>query len=130
MINVKMIVWIMGVLFFIEVGFFILCLFFVVYYNELDILVFLYFVVIIVGVGSIVVLVGKNVEKRISCCDGYVIVIFVWVFFFLFGMFLFYLSGYIFIIMDVFFEIMLGFIIIGVSILDNIELLLYGFLFW
>lgn len=48
----------------------------------------------------------------------------------LFGMLFFYFSGGIFLVMDVFFEIMLGFIIIGVIILDDIEFFLYGLLFW
>jgi trk system potassium uptake protein len=95
MINAKMIARIMGALFFIEAGFLILCSFLAVYYNESDISAFLYSAAITAGAGSIAALAGKNAEKRISRRDGYVIVTLAWVFFSLFGMLPFYLSGYI-----------------------------------
>ena len=119
MINAKMIARIMGALFFIEAGFLILCSFLAVYYNESDISAFLYSAAIT----------GKNAEKRISRRDGYVIVTLAWVFFSLFGMLPFYLSGYIPTITDAFFETMSGFTTTGASILDNIESLPPGLLF-
>ena len=103
MINAKMIARIMGALFFIEAGFLILCSFLAVYYNESDISAFLYSAAITAGAGSIAALAGKNAEKRISRRDGYVIVTLAWVFFSLFGMLPFYLSGYIPTITDAFF---------------------------
>ena len=121
MINAKMIARIMGALFFIEAGFLILCSFLAVYYNESDISAFLYSAAITAGAGSIAALAGKNAEKRISRRDGYVIVTLAWVFFSLFGMLPFYLSGYIPTITDAFFETMSGFTTTGASILDNIE---------
>lgn len=102
MINAKMIARIMGALFFIEAGFLILCSFLAVYYNESDISAFLYSAAITAGAGSIAALAGKNAEKRISRRDGYVIVTLAWVFFSLFGMLPFYLSGYIPTITDAF----------------------------
>ena len=130
MINAKMIARIMGALFFIEAGFLILCSFLAVYYNESDISAFLYSAAITAGAGSIAALAGKNAEKRISRRDGYVIVTLAWVFFSLFGMLPFYLSGYIPTITDAFFETMSGFTTTGASILDNIESLPHGLLFW
>ena len=97
-----MIARIMGALFFIEAGFLILCSFLAVYYNESDISAFLYSAAITAGAGSIAALAGKNAEKRISRRDGYVIVTLAWVFFSLFGMLPFYLSGYIPTITDAF----------------------------
>ena len=130
MINAKMIARIMGALFFIEAGFLILCSFLAVYYNESDISAFLYSAAITAGAGSIAALAGKNAEKRISRRDGYVIVTLAWVFFSLFGMLPFYLSGYIPTITDAFFETMSGFTTTGATILDDIESLSHGLLFW
>ena len=130
MINTKMIARIMGSLFFIEAGFLILCSFLAVYYNESDLSAFLTSTAITVGAGIIASLTGKNAEKKISRRDGYVIVTFAWVFFSLFGMLPFYLSGYIPCITDAFFETMSGFTTTGASILNNIESLPHGLLFW
>ena len=130
MTNTKMIARIMGSLFFIEAGFLILCSFLAVYYNESDLSAFLTSTAITVGAGIIASLTGKNAEKKISRRDGYVIVTFAWVFFSLFGMLPFYLSGYIPCITDAFFETMSGFTTTGASILNNIESLPHGLLFW
>lgn len=130
MINAKMIAKIMGFLFFIEAGFLILCSLLAVYYRESDLSAFLISAAITAGTGVIVFLFGKNAEPKISRRDGYVVVSFAWVFFSLFGMLPFYLSGYIPSITDAFFETMSGFTTTGASILDNIESLPHGLLFW
>ena len=130
MINTKMIARIMGSLFFIEAGFLILCSFLAVYYNESDLSAFLTSTAITVGAGIIASLTGKNAEKKISRRDGYVIVTFAWVFFSLFGMLPFYLSGYIPCITDAFFETMSGFTTTGATIMDNIDSQPHGILFW
>ena len=130
MINTKMIARIMGSLFFIEAGFLILCSFLAVYYNESDLSAFLTSTAITVGAGIIASLTGKNAEKKISRRDGYVIVTFAWVFFSLFGMLPFYLSGYIPCITDAFFETMSGFTTTGSSILNHVEALPHATLFW
>ena len=109
----------MGSLFFIEAGFLILCSFLAIYYKESDLSAFLTSIAITTGAGIIASLAGKNAEKKISRRDGYVIVTFAWVFFSLFGMLPFYLSGYIPSITDAFFETMSGFTTTGASILNN-----------
>lgn len=120
----------MGFLFFIETGFLILCSLLAVYYQESDVSAFLTSAAITAGAGIISSLFGKNAEKKISRRDGYVVVTFAWVFFSLFGMLPFYISGYIPRITDAFFETMSGFTTTGASILDNIESLPHGLLFW
>lgn len=120
----------MGFLFFIETGFLILCSLLAVYYQESDVSAFLTSAAITAGAGIIASLFGKNAEKKISRRDGYVVVTFAWVFFSLFGMLPFYISGYIPRITDAFFETMSGFTTTGASILDNIESLPHGLLFW
>ena len=120
----------MGSLFFIEAGFLILCSFLAVYYNESDLSAFLTSTAITVGAGIIASLTGKNAEKKISRRDGYVIVTFAWVFF-SFIRYASILSERIYsCITDAFFETMSGFTTTGASILNNIESLPHGLLFW
>mgnify|MGYP000838737202 FL=1 len=130
MINSKMICKIMGSLFFIEAGFLILCALLAIYYTETDLTAFLSSAAITAGAGIVFSIFGKNAERKISRRDGYVVVSLAWIFFSLFGMLPFYLSGYIPSITDAFFETMSGFTTTGASILDNIESLPHGLLFW
>ena len=130
MINSKMICKIMGSLFFIEAGFLILCALLAIYYKETDLTAFLSSAAITAGAGIVFSIFGKNAERKISRRDGYVVVSLAWIFFSLFGMLPFYLSGYIPSITDAFFETMSGFTTTGASILDNIESLPHGLLFW
>ena len=62
--------------------------------------------------------------------EAYIVVALSWVFFTVFGMFPYLLGGYIPNITDAFFETMSGFTTTGATILDNIESMPYGILFW
>lgn len=62
--------------------------------------------------------------------EAYIVVAISWVFFTVFGMFPYLLGGYIPNITDAFFETMSGFTTTGATILDNIESMPYGILFW
>ena len=73
---------------------------------------------------------GKGGERQLTRRDGYVLVSFVWVAFSLFGMLPFYIGGYIPDIANAFFETMSGFSSTGATILDDIESLPHGILFW
>ncbi|MCD7924419.1 MAG: TrkH family potassium uptake protein [Bacteroides sp.] len=130
MINIKMIARILGSLFFIEAGLLLLCSLLALYYQEPDVSAFFTSAAITAGAGIITSVFGKDAEKKISRRDGYVVVTFSWIFFSLFGMLPFYISGYIPHVTDAFFETMSGFTTTGASILDNIESLPHGFLFW
>lgn len=130
MINTKMIAKIMGALFLIEAGFLLLCSLFAVYYQESDLIAFLVSAAITAGFGVTALLSGRDAEKKINRRDGYAIVTLAWIFFSLFGALPFYISGYIPDITDAFFETMSGFTTTGASILDNIESLPHGLLFW
>lgn len=68
----------------------------------------------------------KNFGKR----EGYIIVSLVWVIFSLFGALPFVISGAIPSYTDAFFETMSGFTTTGASILNDIEAVPYGLLFW
>lgn len=80
--------------------------------------------------GLIFQLLGRKASKTIGRREGYIIVSLVWIVFSSFGLLPFYLSGSIPTITDSFFETMSGFTTTGSSILNDIEALPYGILFW
>lgn len=82
------------------------------------------------GVGILLVILGKGSDGVLTRRDGYVLVSLAWIAFSFFGMLPFYISGYIPDITNAFFETMSGFTSTGATILDNIESLPHGLLFW
>lgn len=80
--------------------------------------------------GLLLQLLGRNASKIIGRREGYIIVSLVWIVFSSFGLLPFYLSGSIPSVTDSFFETMSGFTTTGSSILNDIESLPYGMLFW
>lgn len=130
LINRKMIGRVLGVLLFIESGMFLLCSAISACYGESDYKYFLYTFVINVVVGGLLVLCGRGAENKMNRRDGYCIVSLSWIFFTIFGMLPFYLSGSIDTITNAFFETMSGFTTTGATILDDIESLSHGMLFW
>ena len=130
MINWKMIYKIMGFLLFIEAGFLTLCTLLSVFYEEPDLSAFIISTAITIVTGIPLSYAGKNAERKLSRKDGYVVVTFAWILFSLFGMLPYYISGYIPNLTNAFFETMSGFSTTGASILDDIESLPHGLLFW
>lgn len=130
MINLKMIYRIMGFLLYIETVFLLLCAGVSLIYREDDLNDFLMVAGLTFVVGIILSLLGKGAEKQINRRDGYIVVSFAWLIFSIFGMLPFYISGYIPNITNAFFETMSGFTTTGASILDDIESLPHGLLFW
>lgn len=130
MINAKMIYKIMGFLLFIEAAMILVCSGVALFYGENDTDDFLITAGITSCVGVILTFLGRRAEKGLSRRDGYIIVSTAWILFSLFGMLPFYLSGYIPTITDAFFETISGFTTTGATILDNIESLPHGLLFW
>lgn len=130
MINWRMISKIMGFLLFIEAGFLSLCIGISAFYKEADLSSFIISTFITIFVGIPLSYAGKRAERKLSRKDGYIVVTFAWIIFSLFGMLPYYISGYIPNITNAFFETMSGFTTTGASILDNIEALPHGLLFW
>ena len=130
MINWKMISKIMGFLLFIEAGFLSLCTALSIFYKEPDIAAFILSTLLTIAVGIPLSYAGKNAERKLSRKDGYIVVTFAWIVFSTFGMLPYYISGYIPTITNAFFETMSGFTTTGASILDDIESLPHGLLFW
>lgn len=130
MINFKTIIRIIGILLLLETVMFLVCSSVSFYYRESDMLDFRKAGGITAGIGLLLAALGKGGERQLTRRDGYVLVSFAWVAFSLFGMLPFYIGGYIPDIADAFFETMSGFSSTGATILDDIESLPHGILFW
>ena len=130
MINFKTIIRIIGILLLLETVMLLCCSGVSYYYGEKDLLDFWKSGGITAGIGLLLVIAGKGGERQLTRRDGYVLVSLAWVAFSLFGMLPFYISGYIPSVTDAFFETMSGFTSTGATILDNIESLPHGLLFW
>ena len=74
--------------------------------------------------------IGRGAEKSLNRRDGYVIVSVAWIAFSFFGMLPYYIGGYIPSVTDAFFETMSGFSSTGATIMNNIESMPHGILFW
>ena len=130
MINFKTIIRIIGILLLLETVMFLVCSSVSFYYRESDMLDFWKAGGITAGVGLLLAALGKGGERQLTRRDGYVLVSFAWVAFSLFGMLPFYIGRYIPDIANAFFETMSGFSSTGATILDDIESLPHGILFW
>lgn len=130
LINKKMIFRVLGVLLFIESAMFLLCAAVSLCYGEQDYQYFLYTILLNTLVGGVLLICSRGAENRLTRRDGYCIVTFTWFLFTLFGMLPFYFSGGIPSVTDAFFETMSGFTTTGATILDDIESLSHGLLFW
>ncbi len=130
MINFKTIIRIIGILLLLETVMFLVCSGVSFYYRESDMLDFWKAGGITAGVGLLLAALGKGGERQLTRRDGYVLVSFAWVAFSLFGMLPFYIGRYIPDIANAFFETMSGFSSTGATILDDIESLPHGILFW
>lgn len=91
---------------------------------------FLLAATITIGAGSFLIICGGRTVHKVNRRDGYILVTFSWLLFSFFGMLPYWLSGYIPSISDAFFETMSGFTTTGASILNHIEELPHGLLFW
>ena len=100
------------------------------YYNEDDRWPFIIAAGVALLIGLTLNCIGRDADKRFSRRDGYLIVSLSWIVFSLVGMLPYVLSGYIPSVSDAFFETMSGFTTTGASILNDIEALPHGLLFW
>lgn len=99
-------------------------------YGEPDDGAFLVSTILTLSVGLWGLFFGRKADSHVGEREGYVIVALVWVVFSAFGLLPYYLSGQIPSITDAWFETMSGFSTTGATILDDIEQLTHGALFW
>ncbi len=130
MLNRKLIYRIMGFLLLVETAMLLGSAGVSFFYGEEDLQSFLFTSLFTVGFGVPLMVAGGKAEKQLSRRDGYVIVSLAWLLVSFFGMIPYYHSGYIPDITNAFFESMSGFTSTGSSILDDIEALPHGLLFW
>ena len=83
-----------------------------------------------IAIGTITYLLTKKNNKSIGKREGFIIVSLVWIVFSLFGALPFVISDYIPSYTNAFFETISGFTTTGASILNDVESLPHGLLFW
>ncbi|MBO4718564.1 MAG: TrkH family potassium uptake protein [Prevotella sp.] len=130
MVNFRIIFKIIGSLLFIEAFFMAWCVAIAFYFHEDDTLAFLLSMLMTFGSAFLFLLAGRKAENSLSRHDAFIVVTAVWVIFSFFGMFPFLIHGSITSITDAFFESTSGFTTTGASILDDVEVLPHGILFW
>jgi trk system potassium uptake protein TrkH len=129
-INIRLISRILGMLLFFEAGLLFVCFCVSLLYQENDYVFFAYSIGVNVAAGGLFSAFGGKTEAQLTSRDAYCVVSLTWIFFTAFGMLPFYFSGYIPSITDAFFETMSGFTTTGATILNDIEALPHGLLFW
>ena len=130
MINWKLISKILGSLLFLEALFMALCLAVSAIYSEPDLLVFVISACITGASASLFRYFGHDAENTLSRRDAYVVVTLTWVVFSVFGMLPFLIQGSPLSLTDAFFETMSGFTTTGATVIDDVESLSHGLLFW
>ncbi|MBR5061978.1 MAG: TrkH family potassium uptake protein [Prevotella sp.] len=130
MLNIKLIYKALGTLLFIEAMMMIVCSGLSLYMGEDDTLAFIISTILTILGGIGLKYLGRDASNTLGRRDAYLLVTFTWVIFSLFGSFPFLISGYITNFTDAYFETMSGFTTTGSSIIDDVEKLPHGMLFW
>ena len=100
-----------------------------VFYQEKDALIFLSSIIFTMAFGVLFRSMGEYLEN-ITLKESFAFVTFAWILAAIFGSVPFYLSGALPNYIDAFFEAMSGFTTTGATVIDDVEALGYGLLFW
>ena len=130
MVNYGILSKILGQLLYIEALMMIACFGTSLFYGEDDMLAFLISALITIAGGLVFRYFGRDANNRLSRRDEYLVVTATWLVFSVFGMFPYLIGGYIPNLADAYFETMSGFTTTGASILDDVEHMPHGILFW
>jgi len=130
MINTKLISNIIGKLLILEAIIMATSFVMALAYQEVDSLTFLLSSLITIVAGIIFQILGRESKNTLNRKDAFLVVTLVWIVFSVFGMLPYQISGYIKNPTDAFFETMSGFTTTGCTILDDVEILPHGMLFW
>lgn len=120
----------MGHLLVIESVFLLISLMVAIAYAESDVKAFIISFLITFFAGGSAVFFTRKASRKFGKREGYIIVSLVWVVFSLFGSLPFIISGAIPSFTNAFFETISGFTTTGASVLNNIEEMPHGILFW
>ena len=130
MVNFPLIYKIIGSLLFLLGTMLAICVAISLCYGEDDMLPFLTATLLTVSAGFVFKYMGRNATNNLSRRDSYFLVTASWVIFTFFGMQPFLIGGYIPSVTDAFFETTSGFTTTGATILDDVEWLPHGILYW
>ena len=128
--NIKIILRVIGLLMFVEGAAMLLPLAISIIYNESDTMGFVFSSGINLLIGALIIWLTRKASHDIGKREGFIIVGLVWVIFSILGSLPYLFTGAIANYTDAFFETMSGFTTTGSSILNNIESLSHGILFW
>ena len=130
MVNFRIISKIIGSLLFIESFFMGVCLAMAFSFHEDDVMAFIVSTLLTFGGAFIFLFFGHEAKNSLSRRDDYVVVAASWVIFSFFGMLPFLIHGSVSSITDAYFETMSGFTTTGATVIDDVESLPHGLLFW
>lgn len=130
MVSWKIISKIIGSLLFIEAFFMALCLAMAFGFGEDDTMAFMMSTAVTFGSAFLLLYFGRGAENALSRRDSHVVVTLTWIVFSFFGMFPFLIHGSLPHLADAFFETMSGFTTTGATVIDDVERLPHGLLFW
>jgi len=130
MMNIRIVLSALGLLLLIEGFFLLLSAGVAKIYGGTDFMPLLLSAGIAATTGFLLFFFNRKAPRQIGKREGYIIVSMAWVVFSLFGMLPFLISGAIPDITNAFFETISGFTTTGATILNDIEALPHGLLFW
>lgn len=130
MVDFRIISKIIGSLLFIEAFFMACCGIMALSFHEDDLMAFMMSTMLTFSGAFIFLFFGREAENSMSRRDAYVVVTLTWVVFSFFGMFPFLVHGSLTNVTDAYFETMSGFTTTGATVIDDVEQLPHGLLFW
>lgn len=130
MINFRLIYKVLGQLLFLEATMMMLCLGMAFIYAEDDVMAFTITVAIIILSAFFLKYKGRDAKNSMNRRDAYLLITLTWILFSFFGALPFTISGYVRDFTDAYFETMSGFTTTGATVIDNVEALPHGLLFW
>lgn len=130
MINQKLIYKIIGSLLLLEAALMAVCFAVSFYYKEDDMAAFVVSVLVTSLAGLALRYLGRENDNTLSRRDAHLVVSLTWVVFSLLGTLPFLVSGYMTDFTDAYFETMSGFTTTGATVIDHVERLPHGLLFW
>lgn len=128
--NVRLLHKITGSLLWLEASLMLICLCISLYYQEDDVLPFGASSIVTAAVGFYLKYIAQDADNNLGRREAYLLVTSTWIVFSVFGMLPFIIGGYIPGVTNAFFETMSGFTTTGATILDDVECLPHGILFW
>ncbi len=129
-LNYKIIFHLMGLLLLVNGGFMLVSALISLIYKDGVVLEMFYAGIATLGMGGVLMAITKNHKKELQKRDGYIIVSFGWIVMSLAGTLPYLFTNAIPTFADAFFETMSGYTTTGATILNDVEVIPKGVLFW